>query len=207
MKLRKVFLLESPLLKSATANASPIANVAVVLAVGASPIGHASSLTDTSSATSLFFANVEVMRPVRATTGMLIRLTKGKSFNISSVSPLFEMAITTSCRASMPRSPWMPSAGWRKNAGVPVLAIVAAIFCPIKPDFPIPDTTTLPLQCKEQVDGLGESIVQSIDECLDGARFDLQAHVPAVRLPPFGLVDGDEPSRLRSLGLPRRISA
>ena len=27
-----------------------------------------------------------------------------------------------------------------------LLAIVAAIFCPIKPDFPMPDTTTLPLQ-------------------------------------------------------------
>ena len=39
----------------------------------------------------------------------------------------------------------MPSAGWRKNDGVPVLAIVAAIFCPIKPDLPMPETTTLPL--------------------------------------------------------------
>ena len=61
--------------KSATASASPIANVAVVLAVGASPIGQASSETDTSSATSLFFAKVEVMRPVRETTGMPIRST------------------------------------------------------------------------------------------------------------------------------------
>jgi hypothetical protein len=31
-------------------------------------------------------------------------------------------------------SPWIPSAGWRKNAGVPVEARVAAIFRAISPD-------------------------------------------------------------------------
>ena len=75
-----------------------------------------------------------------------MRSMKGKSWKISCVSPLFEIAIRASLRANMPRSPWRPSAGWRKNDGVPVLAIVAAIFCPIKPDLPMPETTTLPLQ-------------------------------------------------------------
>ena len=75
-----------------------------------------------------------------------MRSMKGRSCRISCVSPLFEIAMSTSPRASIPRSPWSPSAGWRKNDGVPVLAIVAAIFCPIKPDLPMPETTTLPLQ-------------------------------------------------------------
>jgi len=63
----------------------------------------------------------------------------------SSVSPELEMAITTSPRMIMPRSPWIPSAGCRKKAGVPVDAMVEAIFWPISPDFPMPVTTTRPL--------------------------------------------------------------
>ena len=39
----------------------------------------------------------------------------------SSVSPLYDSATTTSSAWMTPRSPWMASAGCRKNAGVPVL--------------------------------------------------------------------------------------
>src|SRR5471030_1265507 len=46
----------------------------------------------------------------------------------------------------MPKSPCSASAGWTKKAGVPVLASDAAIFLPMCPDFPIPDTTALPVQ-------------------------------------------------------------
>ena len=48
----------------------------------------------------------------------------------------------------IPRSPWIPSAGWRKKAGVPVDAMVEAIFWPISPDFPMPVTTTRPLEAR-----------------------------------------------------------
>ncbi len=41
------------------ANASPIARAAVVDAVGESPIGHASSLTETSMETSDNFASID----------------------------------------------------------------------------------------------------------------------------------------------------
>ncbi len=69
----------------------------------------------------------------------------GRIRNSSSVSPLFEMAITTSPVIIIPRSPWIPSAGCRKKAGVPVEAMVEAIFCPTRPDLPMPVTTTRPL--------------------------------------------------------------
>ncbi len=44
----------------------------------------------------------------------------------------------------MPRSPWLASAAWTKNAGVPVEARVAAILRPTWPDFPMPVTMTRP---------------------------------------------------------------
>ena len=138
--------LNSRFCSNATASASPSASVAVVLAVGANPIGQASSATDTSSATSEFFAKVEFIRPVMEMTGIPKRFTNGSNCNSSWVSPLLEIATKTSRRANMPRSPWTPSAGCTKNEDVPVLARVAAIFCPICPDLPIPDTTTFPLQ-------------------------------------------------------------
>jgi hypothetical protein len=47
---------------------------------------------------------------------------------------------------SIPRSPWDASPAWRKYAGVPVDANVAAIFCPTRPDFPIPVTAIRPRQ-------------------------------------------------------------
>ena len=71
--------LNSLFCNKATAKASPNANVAVVLAVGANPIGQASSCTDTSSATSAFLARIELIRPVNAITGMPSRLTYGSN--------------------------------------------------------------------------------------------------------------------------------
>ncbi len=68
----------------------------------------------------------------------------GSILVISSVSPLFEITSTTSPFVTIPISPWLPSAGLRKKAGVPVEARVAAIFLPIRPDLPMPVTTTLP---------------------------------------------------------------
>ena len=50
----------------------------------------------------------------------------------------------TSPGSTMPRSPWLASAGCTKNAGVPVLASVAAIFVAMWPDLPTPITTTWP---------------------------------------------------------------
>src|SRR4030088_3165054 len=50
----------------------------------------------------------------------------------------------TSSGVIMPRSPWLASAGWTKNEGLPVDANVAAILWPTWPDLPIPLTTTRP---------------------------------------------------------------
>ncbi len=50
----------------------------------------------------------------------------------------------TSSRVTMPRSPWKASPGCMKNDGVPVLAKVAAIFLPMMPDLPMPQTMTRP---------------------------------------------------------------
>ena len=50
----------------------------------------------------------------------------------------------------MPRSPWLASPGCRKNAGVPVLASVAAILCATWPDLPMPVTTTRPRQARQR---------------------------------------------------------
>jgi len=130
--------------KRTTASASPIAKAAVVEAVGARPSGHASSGTPTSSTTSAYRPRVESGFPVIAITGSPILWNMGSSRTISSVSPELERATTTSPRRTMPRSPWIPSPACRKKAGVPVEAIVAAIFRPISPDFPMPVTTTFP---------------------------------------------------------------
>src|SRR5690242_7893381 len=47
-----------------------------------------------------------------------------------------------------PRSPWIASAGWRNNAGVPVLVSVAAILRQMMPDLPMPVRMTRPLHCR-----------------------------------------------------------
>ena len=62
----------------------------------------------------------------------------------SAVSPDHESASTTSLLCSMPRSPWLASAGWTNIAGWPVEASVAAIFRPTWPDLPMPVTMTRP---------------------------------------------------------------
>ncbi len=133
---------------SATASASPITSVAVVLEVGASPSGQASCGTFTHKCTSAARPMALSGRLVRQISCTFCRLSTGISARISPDSPLFEMAITTSLVLTMPRSPWLASPGWTKNAGVPVLAKVAAIFLPIWPDLPMPITTTLPRQAK-----------------------------------------------------------
>ena len=58
----------------------------------------------------------------------------------------FERAIRRSLPRIRPRSPCPASAGWRKIEGVPVLAKVAEIFCPMMPALPIPASTTSPSQ-------------------------------------------------------------
>ena len=51
----------------------------------------------------------------------------------------------TSSAVIMPRSPWLASAACTKNAGVPVVAKVAAILRPIWPDLPSPVMISRPL--------------------------------------------------------------
>src|SRR5688572_27240993 len=128
------------------ASASPIARAAVVLAVGTRFIGQASSDTLQSSATSADCASVELTSPVRATSGAPMRFSVSSTRVSSSVSPLYDIAMTTSSAWMTPRSPCTASAGWRKNAGVPVLASVAAILRQMTPDLPMPVTMTRPLQ-------------------------------------------------------------
>ena len=119
-----------------------MASAAVVEDVGARFIGHASSVTLTSRTTSDCRASVDFGWPVRRMIGTPRRLSGGRIASISSVSPEFDKASTTSPRATMPMSPWTPSAGCRKNAGVPVEASVAAILRPTRPDLPMPVTMT-----------------------------------------------------------------
>src|SRR5436190_8937481 len=65
--------------------------------------------------------------------------------NSSSDAPLFESRIATSSRLTSPRSPCSESAGWRNEAGLPVEVKVAAIFRPMSPDLPRPETIRRPL--------------------------------------------------------------
>ncbi len=123
--------------RTVTANASPIASVAVVLAVGARFNGQASSATLTSSVTFAARPRVESVLPTRTMSGTASRFRCGSSRTSSGVSPEFDRASTTSVRVIIPRSPWLASAGWRKKAGVPVLARVAAILPAMWPDLPI----------------------------------------------------------------------
>ncbi|MNG25893.1 hypothetical protein D3C84_1108080 [compost metagenome] len=75
-------------------------------------------------------AMVEVGLPVMQMSGMPRRLSTGSRARISSLSPELEMAMMRSPAEIIPRSPWLASPGWRKKAGVPVLARVAAILLP-----------------------------------------------------------------------------
>jgi len=129
----------------AIARASPIARVAVVLAVGARSCGHASISTLTSSTRSARRARLEPDSDVRATTEIPNLPITGIRLSSSSDSPLLEMARTRSPATSTPTSPWAASPGWRKMAGVPVEENVDASFRATFPDFPIPVTTTRPV--------------------------------------------------------------
>ena len=135
----------------AMAMASPMASVAVVLAVGASPRGHASRSTLMSMKWSLNLPSCDSRRPHIATIVAPMRRMIGRMLTISVDSPLLEMAMTTSFSVTMPRSPWNASAGCRKKAGVPVLASVAAILRPTWPDLPMPVTTTRAGQLRMQL--------------------------------------------------------
>ncbi len=90
---------------SATASASPSASCAVVLAVGARLSGQASFSTPLSSTTSAWRARVDCGWPVMATSDAPRRRTSGTTTFSSSLSPLLEIASTTSTGLIMPRSP------------------------------------------------------------------------------------------------------
>ena len=92
----------------------------------------------------------------------------------SSVSPELEMAIRRSTAVIMPRSPWLASPGWTKNAGVPVLASVAATLPAMWPDLPMPVTTTRPRQSRQQLAGAVETGVEPRREAGDGGGLDLE---------------------------------
>src|SRR6266571_4840884 len=134
-----------------TARASPSARAAVVLVVGASVSGQASSATLASSTTSDWRASTESGFPVIAISGTPSRLRWFTSPNSSSDSPLFESRIARSLRPTMPRSPCSESTGWRNDAGVPVEVKVAAILRAMSPDFPTPLTITRPFACASSV--------------------------------------------------------
>ena len=120
----------------------------MVLAVGARLCGQASSGTLTSRPPSAARPSVESVLPAITISGTARRFRCGSSSSSSGVSPEFDSASTASPRVIMPRSPWLASAGCRKNAGVPVLASVAAILRAMWPDLPMPVTTTRPLQSR-----------------------------------------------------------
>ena len=88
-----------------------MASAAVVLAVGTRFIGQASSDTLQSSATLAACASVDVTSPVNAISGAPMRFRVSSTRVSSSVSPLYDMAITTSSAWMTPRSPCTASAG------------------------------------------------------------------------------------------------
>ena len=121
-----------------------MASCAVVLAVGARLSGQASLSTAVLSQTVACCAMLDSGLPVMATSGVPKRLSTGMMALISCDSPLFDITSTRSCAVTMPRSPWLASAGCTNMAGVPVEARVAAILRPTWPLLPMPITTTRP---------------------------------------------------------------
>lgn len=87
---------------------------ASVLAVGARLSGQASCSTAQSSRMSACRARVESVRPVMLMSVAPRRLTCGTMRVSSSVSPELDRARNTSSRVTMPRSPWLASAGCTK---------------------------------------------------------------------------------------------
>ena len=83
------------LIKTA-ANASPIARVSVVLAVGTIPSGSTSLEIEASITRSTSFDKTEFIFPKMPISGDLNSFNIGNSLSISSVAPLFEMRIVGS---------------------------------------------------------------------------------------------------------------
>ena len=96
------------------ASASPTASSTAVEAVGASPMGQASSTLPMATMRSLPRARAFFSSLVTATMRAPIFRSAGRSRRISSVSPELERAMITSSREMRPRSPWAASAGWTK---------------------------------------------------------------------------------------------
>ena len=119
--------------------------MAVVVALGARPIGQASSIWPIQRSTLALRARVESAVPVMATTGTFIFSSCPRSRVTSAVSPPYERIRTMSSWRTRPRSPWTASAACRKWLGVPVDASVAEIFWAMMPALPMPLVTTLPL--------------------------------------------------------------
>ena len=94
------------------ASASPTARSTAVEAVGASPIGQASATSPMATTRSAARASGFARSRVTATTRAPIFFSAGSRRRISSVSPEFESAMTTSSFVIRPRSPWAASAGW-----------------------------------------------------------------------------------------------
>ena len=86
----------------------------------------------------------------------------------------------------MPMSPWLASPGCTKNAGVPVLARVAAILPPMWPDLPMPVTDdaspagkTNPAGARKLRPQAGQLGAQAVD--LDGERLAAEIDEALVR--------------------------
>ena len=72
----------------------------------------------------------------------------------------------------------MPSAGWRKNAGVPGTGHRRSDFLSDQTGFSHAGYHDFALATQQQIHGLGELGIQSFNECLHCPRLDLQ-HTPA----------------------------
>jgi len=124
----------------AIARASPMASIRVEEVVGAILAGHASRAAGRTSATVAARITIESAWLPRPITGQPSRCAWARIGHKSGVLPELDSTISRSSRVIMPRSPCAASAGWTKNAGVPVAASVAAILRPTCPDLPMPVT-------------------------------------------------------------------
>ena len=95
------------------------------------PMAQASGASGISSTCVADRASVLSARRVMAIIGIEKRAQCAIMSASSRVSPELEIRITTSCRVTMPRSPWLASLACTKNDVVPVEASVAAILRPI----------------------------------------------------------------------------
>ncbi len=107
--------------------------------------------------------------PVMAIMGAPRRRSTGRMAVSSPLSPLLELASTRSSLVTMPRSPWLASAGWTKNAGVPVEASVAAILRPTWPLLPMPMTTTRPRACSTICTAWANTLSTRFDRAVNAA--------------------------------------